>query len=129
MSVVIDDVASYLEDQGIGTVGSTIFSSYMPDTQSSTFTIAVFDTGGLLPDPYLPTKEPTFQVFVRSNDYLTGKAKVDAIRSSLHQKKNLRLTDGGNYYYFILLQGEGGHIGRNDNGKDEFSMNFRARHR
>lgn len=124
---IVEQIAEYLEDQGIGAVGTSIFWSYLPDPDSGDFNIAVMDTGGPEPDKYLPTKEPDFQVFVRAKDYATGKAKVDAIRTALHQKKGLELITDEDYFYFILLRGEGGHLGRNDAGRDEFSMNFRSR--
>ena len=67
MSVLINDVADYLEDQGIGTVATDIFCGYLPDGPSDAVDcIAVLDTGGSEPDKYLPTKEPTFQGFSRS---------------------------------------------------------------
>jgi hypothetical protein len=91
--------------------------------------VAVLDTGGLEPDPDLPVKEPTFQVFVRNANYTDGKAKLDEIRELLHQKVNLELVTGQTYFYFILLNAEGGHIGKNERGMDEFSMNFRCRTR
>lgn len=120
----IQQIAEYLEDQGIGVVGTSIFYSYLPDTQVGTFTIAVLDSVGGTPDVDIPTKSPGFQVFVRANTYDIGKAKVDAIRAALHQKRNSELVADETYFYYILLQAEPGHLGRNANGKDEFSMNF-----
>jgi len=121
----ISDLADYLEDQSVGTVGTNIFYSYMPDDVETG--VALFDTGGLTPDPYLPTKEPTFQAFVRGTDYDAGKALLDQVRNALHQISGQ--TIGATYFYFILANAEGGHIGRNERGEDEFSINFRARTR
>ena len=124
---LISEVAQYLDDQGIGTEGTDIFHSYLPDSVDAA--IAVLDTGGVQPDRYLPTKEPTFQIFVRSTSYNLGKATIDSIRTALHKKVNLNLVSGGIYFYFIFALSEGGHIGRNGRGLDEFSMNFQARTR
>jgi len=124
---VISDVATFLAAEGLGTEGTDIFHSYLPDSVNSC--IAVIDTGGLQPDHYLPTKEPTFQVFIRSTTYSAGKSKLDSVRSALHQKKNVNLVSGQTYFYFILALSEGGHLGRNPNGQDEFSINFQARTR
>lgn len=123
--MILDDIAEYLEDEGVGTVGTNIFKSYLPDSVDTGF--AILDTGGLMPDPDVPTKEPTFQIFLRAADYATGRAKLDAIRTALHRIANQTLITGGTYFYFILAQSEGGHIGRNDRGLDEFSMNFHCR--
>lgn len=124
---VISEVKQYLIDQGVGDT-SEIFYSYMPDIAQD-LTVAVLDTGGVAPDIDLPTYDPTFQIFIRSVDYDTGKTALDTIRGLLHQKTNSQLVGGGKYFYFIHAQSEGGHIGRNDNGKDEFSMNFICKHR
>lgn len=126
---VISDVATYLQAQGIGTLATNLFYSYLPDTDTGTFQVAVLDTGGLQPDPDLPTKEPTFQVYVRSTTYAIGKAKLDAIRSALHRQANIELVTGQTYFYFILAQSEGGHVGQGDSGRDEFSINFHCRTR
>lgn len=123
---LLDDVAAYLEDEGLGTVGDDIFKSYMPETNNGTI-MAVLDTGGPKPDSYLPTKEPTFQVYIRANSYTSGKTTLDAVRTALHQVANQ--TIGSTYFYFILAISEGGHVGRTENGKDEFSINFQCRTR
>jgi hypothetical protein len=122
---MIDDIATHLQTQGVGTIGTDLFKSYLPDITGTA--VAVLDTGGLEPDTYLPTHEPTFQVFVRSDTYSVGKAKLAAIRSALHQQKNL--TVGSTYFYFILANSEGGHLGLNERGQNEFSMNFHCRTR
>lgn len=120
MAYILDDIAQFLVDSGIGTIGTNIFKSYLPDTVDTG--LAVLDTGGPMPDRDLPTKSPTFQVFVRGADYITGKAKLDAVRAALHQTKNT--TIGNTFFYYILAQSGGGHIGRNERGLDEFSINF-----
>lgn len=122
---MIDDIATRLEDEGVGTIGTNIFKSYLPETVATG--LVVLDTGGTDPDPYLPTKEPTFQIFIRASNYSTGRTLMDNVRTALHRQRNQ--TFGSTYFYFILAISEGGHIGRNEAGQDEFSMNFRARTR
>lgn len=117
---MIADITTYLQTAGIGTIATNLFTGYMPDAGDTI--VAVIDTGGPQPDKELPTKHPTFQVYVRAPSYETGKTKIEAIRSALHQVKNT--TIGSTYFYYILAQSEGGHIGRNDRGLDEFSINF-----
>lgn len=121
---LIDDIAQDLSNAGLGTVGVNIFKAYLPDKLAEA--VAVFDTGGTQPDIYIPDiKEPTFQVFIRANDYSTGKNRLDSVRTRLHDVVNR--TIGQTYFYFIQAISEGGHIGRNDRGQDEFSINFRAK--
>lgn len=120
MANLIDDIATYLQTAGLGTVGTNIFLSYLPDTVDTG--LAVIDTGGVMPDSYLPTKSPTIQVFIRGANYEAGKTKLDLVRSTLHQLANTQV--GSTYIYYCLAQSEGGHIGRNERGLDEFSINF-----
>lgn len=120
MAYLLDDIAQFLVDNSIGTIGTDIFKSYMPDAADAG--VCVLDTGGPQPDKELPTKSPTFQIFIRAADYITGRAKLDAVRTALHQVKNQNI--GNTFFYYILAQSEGGHIGRNERGIDEFSINF-----
>ena len=120
MTYLIDDIAQYLEDEGVGTLGTNIFKSYLPDSVDTA--LVVLDTGGTMPDPDTPTKSPTFQVFIRAATYTAGKTKLEAVRTALHRLANE--TVGSTYFYYILAQSEGGHLGRNERGLDEFSVNF-----
>jgi len=122
MARLIDDIAQKLVDSGLGTIGTTIYKAYMPDSVDTG--MCVLDTGGPQPDKELPTHSPTFQVFIRGATYVLGRTKLDAVRTALHQVKNTTL--GNTYFYYILAQSEGGHIGRNARGLDEFSINFIA---
>lgn len=124
MSIIIDDIADFLEDEGIGTVGTNIFVGQQPDSPANCIT--VIDTGGQRPDIDLPTKRPTFQVLVRNTDYALGAAKLLEVRNALHNNYNATLVENGNYFYSINAITEGGHIGKDDIGNDEFSINFEA---
>ena len=125
MAVVIDDVASYLATNSVGTVCTDLFKGYLPESPNAC--VAVLDTGGSQPNPDIPTKEPTFQVMIRSTNYTLGRSKLDTIRSLLHRQANVELVSGQTYFYFILAISEGGHLGRDDNGRDLFSINFHCR--
>lgn len=125
MSLVIDDVIQHLHNNSIASSGVSLFRSYVPESPNAV--VSVIDTGGLSPDIDLPLKEPTFQVYIRNTNYSLGKAKLDSVRTLLHQKRNIQLVPNGNYFYFIYALAEGGHLGRDDNGRDLFSINFRAK--
>lgn len=126
--MLIDDIADFLEDEGIGTVGTDIFVGHSPDDEDvSQNIISVIDTGGTTPDPYLPTHEPTFQVFVRNTSFLNGKNKLEAVRSALHRTGDT--TIGSTKFMFILAISEGGSLGKDEVGRELFSINFRCRTR
>lgn len=123
---MISEIAEYLEDQGVGVQGTSLFHGYLPDNAELP-AVMVRDTGGTQPDPYLTGIEsPTFQIFIRSADYATGKAKLATIRSLLHRVLKTYLVSDGILFRKILAISEGGHIGRNEAGQEEFSMNFLA---
>lgn len=124
MARLIDDLGTYLQTQSIGTLGTDLFQGHLPDTPDNC--VAIFETGGPAPNKDLPLNKPTFQVIVRNASYATGRDKLEAIRTALHRKSNLSLVSGQTFAYYILAQSEGGHIGRDANGRDEFSMNFQA---
>lgn len=122
MGQLIDEVQQYLGANGVGTIGTDLFQAMFPPTVDSG--VCVIETAGLKPDDYLPTYKPSFQILVRSTEYDLGRAKCDTIRTLLHNKYNVTLVNGGNYYFWIKLITEGGHIGQDANGRDVFSMNF-----
>lgn len=118
------DICQYLHNAAIGTLATNLFASFLPDDDLN-FLIAVYDNAGLAPDIDIPTDRPRFQVIVRSVDYETGKAKLNAIFEALHKPNlNTTLVPGGTYFYYIHADSSGGWIGRSDNDKDEFSINF-----
>lgn len=124
---VIDDIAQHLHNQGIASLGTSLFKSYSPESPDNI--VAVLDTGGTTPDPELPTKSPTFQVFIRNKSYVQGRSKLDSVRAALHQRQEQTLINGGTYFIYIFAIAEGGHLGRDENGRDLFSINFRAKTR
>lgn len=117
---VIADIAQHLGNIGLGTYGTDILYAYVPSKLDTG--IVVLDTGGPTPDPDVPLKEFTFQVFIRAASYDAGKTKLDAVFDALHRIQNT--TIGNSFFYNILALSQGGHIGRNEAGRDEFSINF-----
>lgn len=122
MAALIEDVATHLQTSGVGTIGTNLFYSYNPPTPDSCVT--VLDTGGSEPSADLPTKSPTFQVLIRAASYDAAKTLANSVRTALHQTNNT--TRGTTFFYYILALQEPGHIGVDDNGRDEFSVNFRC---
>lgn len=122
--MLIDELAQHIHNLGIGVLGSTLFKKHMPPEPDSL--LAVIDTGGTEPDIDLPTRTPTFQVFIRNATYDGGKTQLELIRSAFHQKRNVQLVPDGTYFYYIYAISEGGHLGKNPEGLHEFSINFRC---
>jgi hypothetical protein len=119
---IIEQVGTYLDDNGVGSLGQTIFLGNMPDQPDSC--IAVIETVGLAPSIDIPTSKPGFQVLVRSVDYDDGYNTTKAIKRLLHQFMNDTLVGDGDYFFSIFLVSDGGSIGRDSNGREIFSTNF-----
>lgn len=119
---VVNDFAQHIHNNGLASLATSLFIGDMPDSPDNC--IAIFETGGLPADIDLPTKKPTIQVLIRNTSYVTGRNLIDSLRSLFHQKYNTQLIPNGTYFLFINVQGEGNHIGRDDVGRDEFSINF-----
>jgi len=124
---MINDVYTYLDAQTSLTAGTDLFKSRL--TESPNNQVVIYNTGGLEPDRYLPTADPTFQVLVRNTSYATGQSLVNDIVEALHQKTNIELVSGSKYFYYIFLMYEPEHIGRDDKGRHEFSINFVCKYR
>lgn len=123
--MLADDIAQYINDNAIGVLGTNLFEGNLPDTPDNA--IVVIETGGTQPDRDLPLRSPTFQVYIRNVSYSSGRTKLEAVRALLHQLSNK--TIGGTYFYYILAISEGGHVGRDDNSRDLFSINFQCKTR
>lgn len=125
MSAYVDDIIDYLEDNSLGTVGTNLFSGYFTDDDNI---VGAFDTGGEAPNADVTAlHHPTFQIIVVNTDFDTGYTKFSAIRDLLHGIRNT--TIGGHYYYYILAISEGGHIGKDEVGRHQFSANFQCKTR
>lgn len=133
MADFLDEIADYLASGGIGTVptpsvAGTIFTGELPPEPEDC--IAVLGRDGTMPQSSLTIpdlKFPGFQVLVRNADYDTGWAKLQAVRTRLHGKIGLQLAS-----YFVLrmhANSEGGSIGKDDIGRQEFSINFQTEYR
>ena len=94
--MIINDIYTYIGQETSLTAGTDLFKSRQ--TESPNNQVVIYDTGGLEPDRYLPTADPTFQILVRNTSYSTGQSIVDEIVEALHQKENIELVTGGTYF-------------------------------
>lgn len=129
MADFYDEVATYLDQQGVGTYTSptnrNIFTGHHPSDPDNCVSIV-----GLLGATLGVSREvaslqfPRFQVIVRNEDYDTGSTKLQAVRTALHGKYGLALPN-----WRVLrchADQEGGPIGTDEQGRFEFAINFTA---
>lgn len=82
----LTDIAEHLEDQAVGTVGSTIFVGWLPDSPDAA--VAVYDAGGVpSPEgPDVPRAEHRLEVRARAATYALAEALALAVDAQLHGK-------------------------------------------
>jgi hypothetical protein len=88
----IDDISTYLQTQGIGTLGTDIFVNGFDTTTNC---IALFDQPGM-GDLTTASDDETIQypelgVRVRNSVESTAKSKIDAIHALLNGKSNVTI--------------------------------------
>lgn len=116
------DFASYLQDQGVGTVGTDIFVNQLPDTPANC--IAVYATGGINIEKEVPVSDDTIQVIVRNKDNSTCTTKAEAVYTACKRKSNINLVGGGVYVLFMNPVAKPQRIGRDEAKRYEASINI-----
>lgn len=122
--MMADDVAEYLEDQAVGTVGTSIFVGHMPDAPSDC--IAVIQSGGESPEMAGPIsgqiERPRLIVRVRNTSYASGASKANDVLKALHTAGEVSLS--GHRYLFIRAVGSVNQLGRDHENRSLFSLDF-----
>jgi hypothetical protein len=108
--MLLDELALYLQTQGLGTVGTTIFKGTLPDQPDAC--TAVFEYAGLpsektfSPTPGAAVEEkPRVQIVCRGikQDYQTPRTQADAIWKALDGLGNVTMSGTG-YLWIEALQ-------------------------
>lgn len=120
--MLIEDIATILDDAGVGVLGTDMFIGSLPTTPNNA--IVIVQTTGTEPDSELPLDNPTFQILIRNTTYTGGQEKLGDVKDALHQFSNQEIGD--TYFYYILANTNGGSIGRDEQDREEFSINFRC---
>jgi len=123
MARLVDNLAQYLENGGIGTQATDLFIGVLPASPDNA--IMIDQTGGVEPNKYIPVKEPTIQVLVRNTSYPDGLDKITAIYDLLHRFKDYQsLETGGVDVMQIMALQEPTHLQQDDNNRHIFTVNF-----
>lgn len=118
-------LAEHLQQQGIGITGQDLFYSFLPDSPDNC--ISIFDTGGWPKDPDLPRKDVTFQIRIRGEYYDEAQAKAEALYNYFCPggiPKKLFYIDSFFVQLVQPMQPVPYHMGRDENGRDEFVWNM-----
>lgn len=92
---VLDDVGALLQTQGVGTLGTDLFLSTLPDVPDAC--VALYEYGGGPPQHTLggtsaKWEEPRIQAVARATTYSAARTKIGAIFTALHAVNNTTLS-------------------------------------
>lgn len=120
--MLLDDIALYLQQQGIGVVGTDIFKGQLPASPDDC--IALFEYAGEPQDLTDANLEyPGLQVLVRNKSYPAGRQKIEQVRNTLH---GLTETTINNVRYLLIQARQSPEaLPRDENGRAIFVVNFR----
>lgn len=122
--MLLDDIADYLQAQGIGTVGGDIHKGFLPDQPDNL--VAVFEYAGspmeltMCDSPVV--ERPGLQVRVRNRTYPAAKAKIEAVVDALHGLAETVL--GATRYLLIRANQSPASMGRDASNRSELVVNF-----
>jgi hypothetical protein len=129
MADFLDEVAQYLDDSGVGEYssdsGRNIFVNAQPPTPANC--ISIFGAPGAnIGDQrnVASLQFPRFQALIRNVDDAAAATLMQSVRTALHAKYGVALPN-----WRILrchADQEGGPIGKDGQGRFEYSINFSA---
>ena len=121
--MLLDDIATYLEAQGLGTAEVSLFKIKMPDEPDSC--IAVSQYGGItsiLAHDGAEIKQPGIQVRVRDKTAQLSLAKIEQAIACLHPKANEQI--GGTFFIYLRVNQPPIPLGVDQHNRFEWSVNF-----
>ena len=118
MTILIEELATYLATQLQLTVGSDIFVSHLPPAPDSA--IAVLEAGGETA-PFTGVERRRIEVIVRASDYGAGSTRSASVLSALNNKTGFI---SGRRISFSLAAGLPIYLGMEEGGLHSFSLNF-----
>ena len=92
MALLVDQLASWLQTQGEGTVGTNLFKLFRPNTPIDCTTL--YMTGGYPPPDYTGREKPTIQVVARAASPGDAASKAYEIFSLIRGRQCLDLGRG-----------------------------------
>jgi hypothetical protein len=117
---MLKEIGTYLQSQGIGTLGADLFLGLMPDQPDNC--IALFEYAGSPPDLHWNGEYPGLQVRVRNKSYAAARAKIGEVMNELHGLHEQTLS--GVRYLLIKARGSPEILKRDENNRVELFVNF-----
>lgn len=122
--MMLDDIATLLQTEGLGTVGTTIFKGHRPPTPDQCLTL--YQYAGNPPRLVQGARYeyPGLQVWARSQDPSLPISMLEAVIDALHGITDYQ-TAYARYLIFVARQSPEA-MGQDDLGRTEYVVNFRV---
>lgn len=93
--MLLDEIGTYLQTNGIGTLGTDLFTGTLPDVPDNA--VALYEYGGVAPVSTLGPgqakfERPRIQVLARATTYSAARSKIESIFKLLHGLANTSLS-------------------------------------
>lgn len=124
MSDFLDELSEYLEGESVG-ITTPIYVGTLPSDVDDC--IALYQLPGTNIGVSRDVKDlcfPRIQAMVRNKEYANAESDLRAVRNALHGQINLALTSWK--VLRLHAESEGGFLGKDENGRTEFSINFNS---
>lgn len=119
--MILQEIAQYLADNGVGTLGTDFFVGELPPEPDNA--IMVMSGSSDEPDRYLDTQYLSLDVWSRNKVTPDGYTKLNLVFALLHQKQNYSLP---NYHvYFSHATGNIEDFDRDINGRKLHKLTLR----
>lgn len=119
---LIRNLAGFLDDTGVGTVGSYIYLEELPAEPADALMLVSMVSPE--PDQYLNTQTLDFAIWSRNKSTKTGSDKLTECFLLLHRYHHLTLGDY--HIFFIGALGNIESLGKDIEGRSLAKINFRA---
>src|ERR1035437_2927122 len=96
---MVDELATYMGEHSIGTVGDDLFIDLLPLEVSAC--VSVMGAISRQPDASIPFFTQYVDVWARNANFDLGKTKIQDVADLLHQKANYELGDYHIYLSYI----------------------------
>ena len=122
---LLDEIASFLQAQGVGTAAVDIFAGTLP--AEPTLAIGLYEyQGSTLLETFSTDygEQPGFQVVSRGPTYVTARAKAKLAWDALRGISNEDIS--GTRYFRLTPNGSIGYQGRDENGAVRLGFNCKV---
>ena len=84
-------IVKYLDDEGFGVMGETLFRDFMPHAIDEG--VMVFNMTPVPVDPYLGISKGSFQIVGRGNDQDLSQEKMEGVKNAFRGGRGMLLDD------------------------------------